>query len=391
MRWGARTLDVDVVTVTGDDGEPVVSADPELTLPHPRAHERAFVLVPWLAVDAAAELPGHGPVADLVAALDRRRGRRRRPVGPGGVTPMTPVRRRDLVVLAAGLALAAWLLVRSWYGSLPSLDWWLPAPLAVLAVAEALAARTLRVRLADQRAARAGRAPRAGEAAARPVRLVEPLLVARLAVLAQASAYVGAVFAGIWAGVLAHVWPAAVDGVQAAGGDTVTAVIGVGCSLGLVAAALLAGVRLPRPPGRGAAARGSRGVATRLDRPGGLRDRALHRAAEGRVQRLRGEHAQEAVAVEHGHPAGLVLQHGGEGALQRRVHRHPGVHPAGRGPHGPGTGRPPGGQPAVQALGVVEHDRPARTGPLHRAAGVGERRRRRARPAGARGRRRRCR
>ena len=151
---------------------------------------------------------------------------------------MTPVRRRDLVVLAAGLAVAAWLLVRSWYGELPSLDWWLPAPLAVLAVAEVFAARTLRDRLADQRAARAGRPPRAGEAAARPVRLVEPLLVARLAVLAQASAYVGAVFAGIWAGVLAHVWPAAVDGVQAAGGDTVTAAIGVGCSLGLVAAAL---------------------------------------------------------------------------------------------------------------------------------------------------------
>jgi 2-amino-4-hydroxy-6-hydroxymethyldihydropteridine diphosphokinase len=70
VRWGARTLDVDVVTVTGDDGEPVVSADPELTLPHPRAHERAFVLVPWLAVDADAELPGHGRVRDLVAGLD---------------------------------------------------------------------------------------------------------------------------------------------------------------------------------------------------------------------------------------------------------------------------------------------------------------------------------
>jgi 2-amino-4-hydroxy-6-hydroxymethyldihydropteridine diphosphokinase len=69
VRWGARTLDVDVVTVTGDDGAPVLSADPELTLPHPRAHERAFVLVPWLALDPAATLPGHGRVADLVAAL----------------------------------------------------------------------------------------------------------------------------------------------------------------------------------------------------------------------------------------------------------------------------------------------------------------------------------
>ncbi len=69
VRWGARTLDVDVVTVTADDGTPVRSDDPALTLPHPRAHERAFVLVPWLSLDPTAELPGHGRVADLVAAL----------------------------------------------------------------------------------------------------------------------------------------------------------------------------------------------------------------------------------------------------------------------------------------------------------------------------------
>ena len=69
VRWGARTLDVDVVTVTADDGTPVLSADPALLLPHPRAAERAFVLVPWLALDPAAELPGHGPVTALVAAL----------------------------------------------------------------------------------------------------------------------------------------------------------------------------------------------------------------------------------------------------------------------------------------------------------------------------------
>lgn len=62
-RWGPRTLDVDVIAY--DD---VVSSDPSLTLPHPRAHERAFVLVPWLAVDPEAVLPGHGRVADLVAA-----------------------------------------------------------------------------------------------------------------------------------------------------------------------------------------------------------------------------------------------------------------------------------------------------------------------------------
>jgi 2-amino-4-hydroxy-6-hydroxymethyldihydropteridine diphosphokinase len=62
-RWGPRTLDVDVVAV--DD---VVSADPGLTLPHPRAAERAFVLVPWLAVQPQARL-AQRPVRELVAAL----------------------------------------------------------------------------------------------------------------------------------------------------------------------------------------------------------------------------------------------------------------------------------------------------------------------------------
>ena len=69
VRFGPRTLDVDVIAVTGDDGAPVLSDDPVLTLPHPRAHERAFVLVPWLTLDPGAVLPGHGKVSDLVAAL----------------------------------------------------------------------------------------------------------------------------------------------------------------------------------------------------------------------------------------------------------------------------------------------------------------------------------
>jgi hypothetical protein len=150
---------------------------------------------------------------------------------------LSPVRRRDLAVLALGLAVASWLLVRTFYGELPSLDWWLPAPLAVLAVAEFLGARTVRARLAALREARS----RTGTAAAAsrnvPVRPVEPMLVARLGVLAQASAWVGAGFAGVWGGVLAHVAPA-VGRLQAAGADTVTAVIGIACSGGLVAAAL---------------------------------------------------------------------------------------------------------------------------------------------------------
>ncbi|ALG86001.1 2-amino-4-hydroxy-6-hydroxymethyldihydropteridine diphosphokinase [Gordonia phthalatica] len=72
IRWGPRTLDVDVVSVEAD-GEPVVSDDEALTLPHPRARDRAFVLVPWLQIDSDAQLwtpDGVRPVADLVAALD---------------------------------------------------------------------------------------------------------------------------------------------------------------------------------------------------------------------------------------------------------------------------------------------------------------------------------
>src|SRR4249920_1356952 len=75
VRWGPRTLDVDVVTV--DD---VVSTDPELLLPHPGTPERATVLRPWLDVDPDAVLPGRGPVVALLAALgpDAENGMRRR-------------------------------------------------------------------------------------------------------------------------------------------------------------------------------------------------------------------------------------------------------------------------------------------------------------------------
>ena len=62
VRWGPRTLDIDIITVEGERSD-----DPELTLPHPRAHERAFVLAPWHDVDPDAALPGYGPVADLLA------------------------------------------------------------------------------------------------------------------------------------------------------------------------------------------------------------------------------------------------------------------------------------------------------------------------------------
>lgn len=64
VRWGPRTLDVDVIVI-----DALVSDDPALTLPHPRAAERAFVLVPWLEVDPHAVLAGT-PIRDLLARLD---------------------------------------------------------------------------------------------------------------------------------------------------------------------------------------------------------------------------------------------------------------------------------------------------------------------------------
>ncbi|MFI1335421.1 2-amino-4-hydroxy-6-hydroxymethyldihydropteridine diphosphokinase [Streptomyces sp. NPDC020845] len=63
-RWGPRTLDVDIVTY-----QDVISDDPVLTLPHPRAHQRAFVLVPWHDVDPGAEVPGLGAVSRLLAEV----------------------------------------------------------------------------------------------------------------------------------------------------------------------------------------------------------------------------------------------------------------------------------------------------------------------------------
>lgn len=76
---GPRTLDIDIIMVGKRTSESY------LDLPHPRAHERAFVLVPWLDIDPSGTLKGHGPIADLVAGLDTS----------------TVSRRDDIVITAA--------------------------------------------------------------------------------------------------------------------------------------------------------------------------------------------------------------------------------------------------------------------------------------------------
>jgi len=71
VRWGPRTLDLDVIALW-ENGDPVTSPDPILTLPHPRAWERVFVTAPWSSMNLDApfsELPGVGPVNELLSSI----------------------------------------------------------------------------------------------------------------------------------------------------------------------------------------------------------------------------------------------------------------------------------------------------------------------------------
>jgi 2-amino-4-hydroxy-6-hydroxymethyldihydropteridine diphosphokinase len=63
-RWGSRTMDIDIVTY-----QDVVKSTKKLELPHPRAYQRAFVLVPWSMLDENAVLPGHGSVTALAEPI----------------------------------------------------------------------------------------------------------------------------------------------------------------------------------------------------------------------------------------------------------------------------------------------------------------------------------
>ncbi len=64
-RYGSRTIDIDIVAI----GQLELDSE-ELTVPHPRAHERQFVLQPWLELEPQATLPGHGSVAELAEYAD---------------------------------------------------------------------------------------------------------------------------------------------------------------------------------------------------------------------------------------------------------------------------------------------------------------------------------
>lgn len=70
-RWGPRSLDVDLIACYGEDE--IISLENQLTLPHPLAHLRAFVMIPWLAVEPDAQLTiagGRQSVVRLLAELE---------------------------------------------------------------------------------------------------------------------------------------------------------------------------------------------------------------------------------------------------------------------------------------------------------------------------------
>ncbi|MFI7077028.1 DUF3180 domain-containing protein [Micromonospora sp. NPDC049903] len=133
---------------------------------------------------------------------------------------MGPTRISTLVVAALAAAAVTWLLISSFYYSgLPPLPWLPVVTLAGLAVLEAYAAVNTRGRI-DRRP---GRDP------------VNPLMVARFVVLAKASALVGAIFAGAYAGLVGWLL---VQSTRAAGADRPAAIAGLVASVALVAAAL---------------------------------------------------------------------------------------------------------------------------------------------------------
>jgi hypothetical protein len=133
----------------------------------------------------------------------------------------SPTRLRDLLVVALVVALAANLLVRLTYATLPAFPLLGGMTLGVLGVAEAIGGSVLRSRIR-------------GRPGTRPV---HPLVAARAVVVAKASALTGAIMTGGWAGLLAFVLPRSGE-ISAAASDTASAAVGLVCALLLVAGAL---------------------------------------------------------------------------------------------------------------------------------------------------------
>jgi len=148
----------------------------------------------------------------------------------GGLRPTRPA---TLVVAAVVTAGLSWLFIRRYFGDIPNVNWLAGVTMAALAVVEGIAAHNTKARV-EQR-------PRAGR--------LNPLLVARFAVLAKASSLAGAIFAGAYGGIAA--WALSErERLTVAAQNLAPAIAGVVGGLALVAAALLLerACRVPKPP-----------------------------------------------------------------------------------------------------------------------------------------------
>lgn len=140
------------------------------------------------------------------------------------MTDMRPTRAWDLIGIGLFAAVATWLLVRSFYGSLPPIGVLAGSSLYPVAVIEACLAFYIRSRIGERKI---------GDGPSQ----LHPITAARALALAKASALVGAAVAGVWTGFLLHVLPMAAT-VRAASDDRVGAVVGLVAGLTLVGAAL---------------------------------------------------------------------------------------------------------------------------------------------------------
>lgn len=134
---------------------------------------------------------------------------------------LRPTNPATLFVVALAAAAISWVLIGRYYGEVPQLTWFPALTLLLLAILEAIAARAIKARI-DRRP---GTEP------------VEPLVVARVVVLAKASSVAGALFTGVYGGVLVWVWAESSTN-QSAAADIAPAAQGLAAALLLVAAAL---------------------------------------------------------------------------------------------------------------------------------------------------------
>ena len=218
VRWGPRTLDVDVVSVDG-----VVKLRPRVAPAasgHPGARHRvAAVARHRPGRRAARPRPGRGAAHGPGTGRGSRYAAARRP--HTGAMTVTPIRPRDLVLTALVVAVVVHLLVRLTYGSLPPFPLSAGLPLAVLGMAEAIGgARSGRASATGRAPARCHRSSRRGRCWWR-----------------ERPRWPGAIMTGAWAGLLAYVAPRSGD-VAAAAGDISAAALGVVGALVLVGGGL---------------------------------------------------------------------------------------------------------------------------------------------------------